>query len=515
MSSRDYWNKREAEALKHYITDEKEYDKRINEIYDNMLDAIQKEIDGFFGRYAKAEGISIAEAKKHASALDIKGYERKAKQYVKDREFSKTANEEMRLYNLTMKVNRLELLKANIGIELIKGYDELEKFMQEILQGRTIEELERQAGILGATIGNNSKFAESIVNASFHNAKFSDRIWMYQDLLKADLAKLLQSGLIQGKNPRVLAKEIRKKFGASKHNAERLMRTELARVQTAAQKKSFEENDFELYEFVANANCCPICAKLDGKHFKVKDMMPGENVAPMHPHCRCSTAAYMDDKEYSEWLDGDSKHRMSFEEWKKLKKHKKRSILEIDDKEDLYTNLNSMSDDLSEKSLQVNRYLDTLNLPKSKWSGITKIVTSDELPHSLGRTKSNGDILLRKDASTKTIVHEHLHTRSVLHNKGAYRRNKWFEENACEMLAEELCNKNGIRYKRTYKNVTEPLRDIASVTSQYISDYDFALDYFNAGIENREQWLIELANRETDNSIRRRILDLIGEIKNA
>lgn len=69
MSSRDYWNKREAEALKHYITDEKEYDKRINEIYDNMLDAIQKEIDGFFGRYAKAEGISIAEAKKRASAL--------------------------------------------------------------------------------------------------------------------------------------------------------------------------------------------------------------------------------------------------------------------------------------------------------------------------------------------------------------------------------------------------------------------------------------------------------------
>lgn len=63
--------------------------------------------------------------------------------------------------------------------------------------------------------------------------------------------------------------------------------------------------------------------------------------------------------------------------------------------------------------------------------------------------------------------------------------------------------------------MTEPLRDIASVTSQYISDYDFALDYFNAGIENREQWLIELANRETDNSIRRRILDLIGEIKNA
>lgn len=316
MSSRDYWNKREAEALKHYITDEKEYDKRINEIYDNMLDAIQKEIDSFFGRYAKAEGISIAEAKKRVSALDIKEYERKAKQYVKDREFSKTANEEMRLYNLTMKVNRLELLKANIGVELIKGYDELEKFMQEILQGRTIEELERQAGILGKTIQNNSKLADTIVNASFHNATFSDRIWMYQDLMKADLAKLLQSGLIRGKNPRVLAKEIRKKFGASKHNAERLMRTELARVQTAAQKKSYEENGFEEYEFIANHDCCPICAGLDGKHFKVKDMMPGKNASPMHPHCRCASAPYEDDDEYEAWLDYLDKGGTT-EEWEK------------------------------------------------------------------------------------------------------------------------------------------------------------------------------------------------------
>ena len=142
-------------------------------------------------------------------------------------------------------------------------------------------------------------------------------------------------------------------------------------------------------------------------------------------------------------------------------------------------------------------------------------MTAKELPKAVGRTKVNGDILLRNDASIKTIIHEHLHTRSVLNNRAAYRENKWFEENACEMLAEEICNKSGITYKRTYKNVTEPLRDIAGITSQYISDYEFALDYFNVGLENREQWLVELANKETDSSVRGRILDLIGEIKNA
>ena len=303
ITSQEYWQKREAEALNHYVRDEKEYDKRLKEIYGNMLDACQKEIDSFYGRYAAKEGITISEAKKRVSQADIAAFERKAARYVKDKDFSAKANEEMRLYNLTMKVNRLEMLKANIGLETIAGFDELEKFMGEILQGRTMEELERQAGILGKTVRNNATLAHSIVNASFHNATFSDRIWQYQDMMKADLSKLLQSGLIQGKNPRVLARELKKTFSASTYNAERLMRTELARVQTDAQKRSFVWNNFEQYEFIVNSGCCDICAALSGRRFRVDKMMPGENAPPMHPHCRCSTAAYEDSKEYDAWLD--------------------------------------------------------------------------------------------------------------------------------------------------------------------------------------------------------------------
>ena len=242
----------------------------------------------------------------------------------------------MRRYNLTMKVNRLEMLKANIGLEMIKGHDELDKFMGDILKGRTEDELKRQAGILGKTVRNNAKAANAIVNASFHNATFSDRIWQYQSLLKADVSKLLQSGLISGKNPRALARELKKTFDTSTFNAERLMRTELARVQTEAQKQSFERNGFDEYEFIANSSCCDVCQALDGKHFKVEKMMPGENAPPMHPHCRCSTAAYSDRKEYDEWLDYLSKGGTT-EEWnKRIKinfagstKSYKRSLLDI------------------------------------------------------------------------------------------------------------------------------------------------------------------------------------------
>lgn len=340
MDSKTYWAQREAEALKHYIKDEAEYDRQIQKIYTDMLDGIQSEINAFYGKYAASEGMTIAEAKKKVSKLDIAAYERKAARYVKDASldrkisggrtnkkgyyFSTKANEEMRLYNLTMKVNRLEMLKANIGLELIKGHAELETFMEGILKGRTEDELKRQAGILGKTIRGNSRLAHTIPNASFHNATFSDRIWQYQDIMKADLSKLLQTALIQGKNPRTVAKELRKyligdKYGkGARYNMERLMRTELARVQTEAQKQSFIRNGFEQYTFHVNGGCCPVCAALSGKHFKVDKMMPGENAPPMHPNCRCSTSAYEDSADYEAWLDYLAKGGAT-EEWNKLK----------------------------------------------------------------------------------------------------------------------------------------------------------------------------------------------------
>ena len=320
-----YWRKREEEALQHYVADEEKYDREIRRIYTDMLDGIEGEINAFYGRYAAAEGISIAEAKKRVSKADIAAYERKAKKYVEaaaqDRKlnggktntsgyyFSERANEEMRLYNATMRINRLEMLKANIGLELIKGHAELESFMDGILRGRTEEELARQAGILGKTVRNNAAKAHAIVNGSFHNATFSERIWQQQGLMKADLEKLLARGLIQGKNARALTKDLRKYLIGDKHgkgatyNVERLMRTELARVQTEAQKQSFIRNGFDHYEFIANSGCCDICQEKNGKHFPVEKMMPGENAPPLHPHCRCSTAAWEDNDEYEAWLD--------------------------------------------------------------------------------------------------------------------------------------------------------------------------------------------------------------------
>lgn len=326
MSSK-YWRDREEKQRKLNIKNEAELQKKLDDIYADMLDNIEKEINGFYAKYARAEGITMAEAKKRISKIDIDAYAKKAKRYVKNKDLSEKANEEMRYYNAAMKINRLELLKANIGMYLVGGYDDIEKVFGDAFTQRTEEEMRRQSGILGKTIQDNAKMAEVIVNASFKNATWSERVWAHQSMLKSEIDKLLQEGLIQGKHPSVLARHLEKKFGASQSDAMRLMVTELARVQIEAQRQSYIENDFEEYEYMAcgKADVCTQCKALDGKVFKVKDMMPGENAPPMHPYCHCSTAAHMDDDLYQKWLDSYKDHKLDFETWKMSQINKKQT----------------------------------------------------------------------------------------------------------------------------------------------------------------------------------------------
>lgn len=103
---------------------------------------------------------------------------------------------------------------------------------------------------------------------------------------------------------------LRKTFQASIFNSLRLLWTELARVQTAAQMQSYKDNGFAEYEYLTarDFKVCATCKALDGKIFKVDEEETGTNSPPMHPCCRCSTTAHMDLNAYEKWLDGYSEH---------------------------------------------------------------------------------------------------------------------------------------------------------------------------------------------------------------
>lgn len=302
MNSEDYWRKREEQHIAQMIKDEKQMKKAIAERFQVAIDNINKEIDANWQRFAGKEGVSLTEAKKVSMEMDVKAFVRKAKQYVKTKDFSKTANDELRLYNVTMRVNRLELLKSQVGLELIALSDDLDKYTIDLLTKEGIAEATRQAGILGETIFDGYKdFVDAVVSGSFHSATFSERIWGNMEAFKAELDKMLVQTVTQGKNPRDMAKKLRNLFDSSKYEAERLMRTESARVQTEMQNQSYKKYGIDEYEYIAEPTACSICLPLNGKIFKVKDLSPGQNASPMHANCRCSTAPYVERIFNTDW----------------------------------------------------------------------------------------------------------------------------------------------------------------------------------------------------------------------
>lgn len=255
--------------------------------------------------FSNGQKITRSEAMKRASEIDVKAFARKAKKYVKEKDFSPTANQELKLYNLTTRVNRLELLKANIGLELISLFNELDKYFSNELTKAGMDELKRQAGILELTISEKGylKLVEHVINSSFRAdgfATFSEQLWMYQSELKADLDKLLVRSVTMGRNPKQLAPELSKfltKEGRenTKFNAQRLMVTETTRIQSGVQKESYLDADIEKYGWVTEPNACQLCKSIaaDGPYL-VSEMEVGKNMMPVHPFDRCSTYPIVD-----------------------------------------------------------------------------------------------------------------------------------------------------------------------------------------------------------------------------
>lgn len=300
MKSQDYFIKREKAWQEQQIKDDKSRMAEIKKRLQYAQDSIQKEIDAQWDSFSNGQKITRSEAMKRASEMDVKAFARKAKKYVKEKDFSPTANKELKLYNLTMRVNRLELLKANIGLELIATFDDLDKYFSNELTKAGLKEFQRQAGILDMTISKSDygKRVKQVLNSSFRAegfATFSDNLWMYQAELKSDLDKLLVRSVTMGRNPKQLAPELAKYLTQegkenAKFNAQRLMVTETTRVQTGIQERSYRDADITKYTFISEPSACRLCLPLNGKVFDVDEMEPGTNAPNMHPFCRCSTA---------------------------------------------------------------------------------------------------------------------------------------------------------------------------------------------------------------------------------
>lgn len=286
----NYWAERErAHAQKLALLQKN--DKRLFKSFaENSIAEIERAISRLVVRYAGKENITMAEANERASKFDVKKFEKTAAKYVKNRDFSNKANRELRLYNLKMSMSRLQLLKNEITIELAKVSDQVEAHLRSQLGKSAMNEIQRQAGILVAGKVHFSKAAtDRIVNGSFKGASFSDIWGKDMSQIQALLEKTLDNAITRGENPKTMIAEVRNVFvNRTAYEAQRLLVTETAHIQTQIQLDSFAQAGFTKVKYISESGACKDCQELDDRVFLIKEAQEMGIKPPRHPHCRCS-----------------------------------------------------------------------------------------------------------------------------------------------------------------------------------------------------------------------------------
>lgn len=313
----DYWKARE-QAEKAWISqnlaNDEQFNQRLAGYYQRAVDEINKTIDANANLIVDENGQQTGY--KPVSKSQMEAYQREAKDVVAQAnemrkqgkvvqysDFSDEVNRRMRVYNATMRINRLELLKSQIGVELTKATAQTDVAVGNKLSDDYVSELKRQAGIMEVTarpsVWTGPKVAKAVM-AQTNSATFSQRIWANQDALKARLDQVIANGVIQGQSPVKMARSLKEQVKSTVTNqryvTERIARTESARVQYTAQIDSIKKNGYQFIQWFAEPKACVICS-----HIVHQDNGYGPGVYKInkvpripddtHPNCRCSISA--------------------------------------------------------------------------------------------------------------------------------------------------------------------------------------------------------------------------------
>ncbi|WP_338124759.1 phage head morphogenesis protein [Limosilactobacillus mucosae] len=260
-----YWEERakqeKAWQLKQ-LENDAEFGKLLETYYNQAIEDINDSIEKELNRVGKDQ----------VTQMDVKTYETKAKSIVAEAEkmrangqkvtyadFSDQVNQRLKVYNATMRINRLEHLKSEVGLDMLRASVKVDSSLRDKLSGDYQKEVIRQAGIMMDSAQRSpwtGKDAAKILMAQTNGATFSQRLWADQDALKAKLDQVLSVGMIQGQNPRKMATRLREQVktavGNQRYVTERLARTESARIQTNVQLESIKSTAITMFNGLPN-----------------------------------------------------------------------------------------------------------------------------------------------------------------------------------------------------------------------------------------------------------------------
>lgn len=338
QKSAEYWKKRfEVLEAASNAYGQDAY-RQIEKVFAKAQRDIQKEIEAWYGRFAKNNEVTMREARKMLSAKELKELKWDIDEYIKYGQMNSLNPKWMKeLENASAKfhISRLEALKIRIQQAAEAAFqnelDQVDQMARTVFTEdyyHTIYEVQKGFHI-GWEIGqiDQRKLDKLIVKPWAADGKnFSERIWGQRVQLVNELHTQLTQACLLGKGPDRVIDELAKKFNTTKFQAGRLVMTEQAYFHSVAQRDAYDDLDVEEYEIVAtlDSRTSEMCQSMDGKHFPMSQYEPNVTAPPFHVFCRSVTIPYFKDNfagdRAARGADGKTYYvpaSMTYPEWKK------------------------------------------------------------------------------------------------------------------------------------------------------------------------------------------------------
>lgn len=300
MKSEAYWAQRMEQLNEAQLAKGEAYVQKMNREYGKAMAAIQKDIDVFYQRFAKNNGVDLASARQMLKSGELKEFKWSVDDYIKagrENAIDQRWMKELENASIRTRMSRLESLQLQMRqhIELLSA--KRQAGATGLLDGiykdnyyRNIFELQKGIGLGSSFAKLNTRQIESLLVTPWapDGINFSQRIWADRTKLVHELQSTLTQGLIRGDSSDAMITRLSERMGVSRSRAETVILTESAFFSGASRRASYVELNVEKYRNVATLDkrTSQICRTMDGTVFLVSEAQAGLNCAPFHARCR-------------------------------------------------------------------------------------------------------------------------------------------------------------------------------------------------------------------------------------
>lgn len=313
--SSKYWEKRALEREARWTDKcQKEIEQEMARYYAASIREIEKDILVLYGRFAMDNGLSMRDARTLLHGQEFRDWRMGMKEYLAEIKRLQDAGQISESRGLLRELNTLAM-RSRITVldklrsETLRELDSLGRktetamgrFLGDAYKDayyRSVFDIGKEGMFRGSFSKVDSKHVENILRTPWSGKNYSERIWKDMQKLESTIQDVVTQGIHRGLSAQKMTQKVMERMNVSQSNAERLVRTEMNYAQNQAALEGIKDAGLMYYCFVAvmDRRTTPICREHDGEVFPVEEARAGSNVPPLHPRCRSTIIASLDEE---------------------------------------------------------------------------------------------------------------------------------------------------------------------------------------------------------------------------